>query len=189
SDGLVERRGEAIDEGLARLGSAAQAAAAAEDASFADRVYRRLVDETSVEDDIALLAVESLPLGPSLQLTLDAQPGVLAGLRSTLGRWLASEGVAENELFDITLATSEAAANAVEHAYRAEQATFLVSCEHEAHSVRVAVRDRGRWRDARSYGRGRGLSIMRALMDTVEIERGEDGTTVVLTKRLATGAA
>ncbi len=189
TDGLIERRGESIDAGLERLRAAGELAAAADDASFADRVYRALLDEASLEDDIALLAIESLPLGPRLELTLDAHPRVLTGLRRTLGRWLADEGVDEGALFDVALAASEAAANAVEHAYGARTAKFTVSCERKETEVRVTVRDSGRWRDSRPDGGGRGLAIMRSLVDSVEVERDEDGTTVTLGMRLAGGSA
>ena len=184
TDGLVERRGEAIDRGLVRLQMAAQRAAVTEDASFADRIYRLMEDHRSSEDDIALVAVESLPLGRTLEMTLDANPNVLATLRRTLARWLAAGGVGENEQFDLTIATSEAAANAIEHAYGARVATFTVSCELDGPDVRVTVRDAGHWREAKPYGRGRGLAIMRALMDSVEITSTTDGTTVTVTKRL-----
>ena len=116
--------------GLERLRVAAEAAATGEYGSLADRVYWGLAGHTALEDDIALLAIESTPLGAVVELTLDAEPGVLVGLRRTLGRWLADVGVSENELFDIALAVSEAAANAIEHAYGARRATFEVRCEH-----------------------------------------------------------
>jgi serine phosphatase RsbU (regulator of sigma subunit)/anti-sigma regulatory factor (Ser/Thr protein kinase) len=184
TDGLIERRRESIDRGLVRLQTAAKRAAVTEDASFADRIYRLMQDHGSSEDDIAMLAIESLPLGPTLEMTLDANPSVLATLRRTIARWLASEGVGENEQFDLTIATSEAAANAIEHAYGAQEATFTVSCELDGTDVRVTVRDEGRWRESKPYGRGRGLAIMRALMDSVEITSTTDGTTVTVTKRL-----
>ncbi len=189
TDGLVERRGEPIDDGLDRLRAAARRASQDEESSFADRVYRDLlVEGTGLEDDMALLAVESLPMGPRMELTLEAQPGVLAGLRRTLGRWLMSEEVAENELFNITLAASEAAANSIEHAYGAREATFRVLCVHEDGEVRITVSDDGRWRAARPYGRGRGLAIMRALVDEARIEREARGTSVTLVKRLGGSA-
>ncbi|HXB16111.1 MAG TPA: SpoIIE family protein phosphatase [Solirubrobacteraceae bacterium] len=184
TDGLVERRGESIDEGLDHLRAAARRAARAEDASFADRVYRAMLTDVPLEDDVALLAIESLPLGRQIEVTLDAQPGVLAGLRSTLGRWLLSEGVGAEDLFNITLAASEAAANSIEHAYGALEATFRVACVHEGDEIRVTVSDDGRWRSSRPYGRGRGLAIMRALVDDAEIDRRRDGTSVTLIKRL-----
>ncbi|MCW3019862.1 MAG: hypothetical protein JWN10_2170 [Solirubrobacterales bacterium] len=184
TDGLVERRGEPIDQGLVRLQAAARRAAIAEDASIADRIYRLMGDHGASEDDIAMLAIESLPLGSTLEMTLDANPNVLATLRRTIGRWLASEGVGENEQFDVTIATSEAAANAIEHAYGAQEATFTVSCRRDGGDLRVTVRDDGHWRESKPYGRGRGLTIMRALMDSVEITSTEAGTTVTATKRL-----
>jgi serine phosphatase RsbU (regulator of sigma subunit)/anti-sigma regulatory factor (Ser/Thr protein kinase) len=184
TDGLVERRGEPIDDGLARLRAAVGRAWGEEDSSFADRVYRALIAEASLEDDIALLAVESVALGPAMCLTLDAHPGVLSPLRRTLERWLAEQGFGANERFDVTLAASEAAGNAIEHAYGAREATFTVECERGPEDVRISVCDRGRWRDSSPYGRGRGLAIMRALVDSLEIDREGEGTTVNLTKRL-----
>ncbi len=185
TDGLIERRDEPIDVGLERLQAAGEHAARGEDASFADRAYRALLDEASLEDDIALLAVESLPLGERIELTLDAHPGVLAGLRRALGRWLADVGVGEEDLFNIALAASEAAANAAEHAYGARAATFTVRCEHEGSEVRVTVSDAGRWRESRPSGGGRGLAIMRSLVDDVSVERGERGATVTLIKHVS----
>jgi serine phosphatase RsbU (regulator of sigma subunit)/anti-sigma regulatory factor (Ser/Thr protein kinase) len=185
TDGLIERRGESIEDGLTRLRSAAENPAEEidRDASFADRVYRTLLDEAPLEDDVALLATESLPLEQTLQLTLEANPAVLGGLRHTLGRWLASQGVEQEDLFGITLAASEAASNAIEHAYGAREASFGVCCESDDAEVRVIVSDSGQWRESRPFGRGRGLGIMRALVDSAEVERGEQGTTVTLRKR------
>ena len=185
TDGLVERRGESIDVGLERLRRAAEDSVVADDASFADRVYRALITDPGLEDDVALLAIEVLPLGGTLELTLDTDPAVLGGLRRTLGRWLISQGATAEELFSLTLAASEAAGNAVEHAYGARHSTFTVSCDREGDDVRVQVRDAGRWRESRPYGRGRGLAIMRAMADFAGVERSQDGTTVTLVKHLS----
>jgi anti-sigma regulatory factor (Ser/Thr protein kinase) len=189
TDGLIERRDESIDVGLARLRDAATGAVSATGESFADRVYSALIESASREDDIALLAIESTPLGPTLEMTLDAHPRVLAGLRGTLARWLAGEGITnEDQVFNVTLAASEAAANAIEHAYGARQASFEMQARHEDDEVRITIADRGRWRESRPYGRGRGLAIMRALVDDAEIRRGDDGTTVELTMRVRGGS-
>jgi serine phosphatase RsbU (regulator of sigma subunit)/anti-sigma regulatory factor (Ser/Thr protein kinase) len=185
TDGLIERRDESIDEGFQRLTVAAHAAAQRTDSSFADRVYRALRDESSLEDDIALLAIEALPLEDTLEMTLPARPNTLGGLRNTLGRWLQAAGANENELFDITLSASEAATNAIEHAYGAREASFTVRCEHDGQEVTVTVRDIGRWRTARPQGGGRGLEIMRSLVDCVQVNSDEEGTVVTMTKRLS----
>ena len=189
TDGLIERRFEAIDEGLERLRDAGERAHRRfGEGPLADRVYNELLDETPLEDDVALLAIESLPLGDTLSMTLDAVPTVLAGLRRTLGRWLAGRGASESEIFDITLALSEAAANAVEHAYGAREASFTIEGERTSEEVRVRITDNGRWRSTRPYGRGRGLAIMRSLVDSVQIESDERGTTVTIVKRLGGSA-
>jgi serine phosphatase RsbU (regulator of sigma subunit)/anti-sigma regulatory factor (Ser/Thr protein kinase) len=185
TDGLIERRDESIDEGFQRLTAAAHAAAQRTDSSFADRVYRGLIDETPLEDDVALLAIEVLPLEETLELILPARPNILGGLRNTLGRWLQAAGANENELFDITLSASEAATNAIEHAYGALEANFSVRCERDGQEVTVTVRDIGRWRTARLQGGGRGLEIMRALVDSVKIDSDKGGTVVTMTKRLS----
>jgi serine phosphatase RsbU (regulator of sigma subunit)/anti-sigma regulatory factor (Ser/Thr protein kinase) len=189
TDGLVERRGESIDASLARLESATRQAASEREGALADRLYGALVGqaEAVLDDDVALLAIEWLPLGETLQLTLEAQPWVLTGLRRAVARWLTTNGIAAEDCFDVTLATSEAAGNAIEHAYGAREASFSVMCERDAEGVSISVRDNGRWRDAGPYGRGRGLAIMRALVDSVQIKREQEGTTVVLTKRCAAG--
>jgi serine phosphatase RsbU (regulator of sigma subunit)/anti-sigma regulatory factor (Ser/Thr protein kinase) len=185
TDGLIERRGESIDEGFQRLTAAAHAAAGRTDSSFADRVYRALLDETPLEDDVALLAIETMPLQDTLEMTLPARPHVLGGLRNTLGRWLEVAGANEDELFDITLSASEAAANAIEHAYGAREASFTVRLERNGQDVTVTVGDVGRWRTSRQHGGGRGLDIMRSLLDSVNIDSGADGTVVTMTKRLS----
>ena len=187
TDGLIERRDESIERGFERLRGAAQHAIAGEDASFADRVYRALVADASFDDDMALLAIESVPLGSTMELTLEAHTAVLAGLRRTVGRWLASMGLDDEQRFDVTVAMSEAAANAIEHAYGAHDAGFRVRCECDATGVTITVRDSGRWRDpALAHpGRGRGLTMMKALVDSVDVEHGEHGTTVTLRRSLA----
>jgi serine phosphatase RsbU (regulator of sigma subunit)/anti-sigma regulatory factor (Ser/Thr protein kinase) len=184
TDGLVERRDRPLERGLELVIDAARRAASTEDSSFADRVYRALLTEEPLDDDIALLAIESVPLGSSMELTLDAHPRVLAGLRRILGRWLINEGVPEAEVFNITLAASEAAGNAIEHAYGGREASFKVSSEHESGDVTVTVEDSGQWRESRPYERGRGLTIMRALVDSAEVVRAQGGTRVTLRKHL-----
>jgi serine phosphatase RsbU (regulator of sigma subunit)/anti-sigma regulatory factor (Ser/Thr protein kinase) len=185
TDGLIERRNESIDAGLQRLTAAAQAAGQRADSPLADGVYRALLDETPLEDDVALLAIESVPLDNSLEMTLAARPSVLGGLRKTLGRWLEAAGANEEELFDIALSTSEAAANAIEHAYGAREATFTIRCERDGRRVTTIVRDKGRWRTTRPPGGGRGLEIMRSLLDSVEVSSDGDGTVVTMTKELS----
>lgn len=185
TDGLIERRHESLDVGLERLTAAAEAAGPRADSPLADGVYRALLDETPLEDDVALLAIESLAFDGPLEMALPARPNVLAGLRKTLGRWLRAAGANEDELFDLTLSASEAAANAIEHAYGAREATFTVRCENAGPRVTIVVRDVGRWRTTHPPGGGRGLEIMRSLLDHVTVSSDEEGTVVTMVKGLS----
>jgi anti-sigma regulatory factor (Ser/Thr protein kinase) len=54
----------------------------------------------------------------------------------------------------------------------------------EGQTVDIEVRDFGAWRAAREGDRGRGLSLMQALMDTVEVTPTPEGTTVRLRRTL-----
>jgi anti-sigma regulatory factor (Ser/Thr protein kinase) len=48
----------------------------------------------------------------------------------------------------------------------------------------MTVRDKGHWRAPRGQNRGRGLSIIVAAMDDVQIDRTSEGTEVVMKRRL-----
>ena len=75
-------------------------------------------------------------------------------------------------------------ANVVEHAYRPGSQWFEVEATCDARRVRIAVRDDGRWRPARGTNRGRGLFMMRGLMESVDVQRTAGGTLVVLERTL-----
>src|SRR4051812_5950930 len=68
--------------------------------------------------DAAVLGVGVPPLasGP-LQLDIPADPTLLASVRNYLRTWLIEAGADEDEAYDVLVATTEAAANSVEHAY------------------------------------------------------------------------
>jgi anti-sigma regulatory factor (Ser/Thr protein kinase) len=102
-----------------------------------------------------------------------------------LRAWLRQRGVADRDIAAITLATSEACANAIEHAYGPDEATFELRAERTDDRVEIEIRDRGQWREPRGSDRGRGLQLMETYMDTVEVRRDAGGTTVAMTKRLS----
>ncbi|MGI8750119.1 MAG: ATP-binding protein [Thermoleophilaceae bacterium] len=49
----------------------------------------------------------------------------------------------------------------------------------------ITVRDHGRGRERTTEGRGRGLMLMRELMDRVEVTPSDDGATVRMWRRLS----
>jgi anti-sigma regulatory factor (Ser/Thr protein kinase) len=76
----------------------------------------------------------------------------------------------------------------VRHAYGPADATFRVSAARDSDAVALTVKDAGHWRPPRGEHGGRGLVLMRALCDEVEIEKAEEGTTVTL-RRFVTPAS
>ena len=184
TDGLIERPGEHFDEGLGRLSSAA-ASAPGEMEALCDAMLAELLGNGSTQDDAALLVVRLQPLVGDFRLRLDADPDVIPAMRRVLGRWLREAGASEGEVDEVTLACSEASANAIEHAYAPVETGFELRGERSGDDeVQLAVRDWGAWRDPRGVNRGRGLTLMEALMDRVEIDAGSEGTTVRLARRL-----
>jgi serine phosphatase RsbU (regulator of sigma subunit)/anti-sigma regulatory factor (Ser/Thr protein kinase) len=186
TDGLIERRGEPLDVGFARLCAAAGGVRGAE--ALCRTLTRELVPSEGGADDIAMVAMHCEPVPERLALMLPARPETLADVRRGLRRWLRAAGATDDDVAVITLAVGEACANAVEHAYSPTPAVYAVEAFEEAGTVTIAVRDSGRWRRPRGENRGRGLTIMENAMDDVDVSQTAEGTEIVLSKRLATRA-
>ncbi len=183
TDGLIERPGEHLDDGLAQL--AALVSEAPEDPhGMLDHLVATLVPSGGAADDVALLTLRNLPVPERFSAEFPAEPESLAPIRSMLRRWLSHAGADDIEIAEITTACGEAATNAIEHAGTGNGAQFEVSGWREGPEIELAVRDHGTWRSGRQDDHGRGLELMQTLMDTVAVEPGEDGTTVSLRRRL-----
>jgi anti-sigma regulatory factor (Ser/Thr protein kinase) len=185
TDGLVERRGEPLEAGIEKLERVlADAPEPLEE--LCDHLLGALAAEEERDDDIAILAVRPMELeAERFHTTLRADPTELSRLRRLLMRWLRLTQASAQEIYDITIAAGEACANAIEHAYGAKAARFEVEGTLEGDAVCLRVRDFGRWRAPRGEHRGRGLQLIEALMEDVQIERGERGTEVRMRRRLS----
>jgi anti-sigma regulatory factor (Ser/Thr protein kinase) len=133
-----------------------------------------------------MVALQPTPFVPGpLRLTMPADPVALAALRRSLRRWLAACEATDDESNDIVLACSEALANAIEHAYGPGDAEVEMDAAFTGDKVSIVVRDFGRWREPRGDNRGRGLSLIQAMMDSVSVAAGdEEGTEVRMVRRL-----
>ena len=114
-----------------------------------------------------------------------ADAGQLASIRSEVRGWLGSLDVIEDGASDVVFAVSEAASNAVEHAYGRPSAEDVVELTFwtEGAAICIEIVDHGRWRppvSAELAGRGRGIPMMRELMDSVLICYDGRGTRVLL---------
>lgn len=187
TDGAVEVRGESIDAGLERLRLLLERS---DDlTTLCQAVADGDVRGAPADDDVAVLAARLDVLPDTLRTTWPAIAASLPTMRPLLRRWLARWGAGEDEIYDIVVAVQEASANAVEHAYAPGTATFELSADCIDGVIRVVIRDRGRWREPRGTHRGRGISMMRALMDFVDVTQDEEGTRVELRRTLGRKAA
>ncbi len=187
TDGLVERHGELIDHGLGRLAEAASQLPGSTE-RLCDELLEQLVPDGAAADDVAILALHAPPVGERFTLTLPAQPGELASMRALLRRWLGRADGTEEEVAEILIAAGEAATNAIEHG--GNDVPFEVAGVVDGDEVDITVTDRGSWREkSPERGGGRGLALIRELMDEVEVTRAADGTTVRMKRRLRNGAS
>jgi anti-sigma regulatory factor (Ser/Thr protein kinase) len=110
-------------------------------------------------------------------------------LRRRARTWLRAAGVDEDVAEAALLATGEAVSNAVEHAYPpdaegdVELTMMTLGSGDRPTDVEIEVVDEGRWRPApAAHGfRGRGLQMIHALAERVEITSGPHGTRVRMT--------
>jgi GAF domain-containing protein/anti-sigma regulatory factor (Ser/Thr protein kinase) len=185
TDGLVERRNERLVPRLEQLARCAAGGPRDPD-QLCGYLLDTMLDGAEAQDDVAVLAVRVLAgFETRLHVTVPARPAELAGFRRLLRRWLAEMGATQREVDALTLASNEACANAVEHAYGPEDAHVEATAELDDGTVTITIRDHGLWRSPRGDNRGRGIVLMKAFVDNVEISRLADGTVVRLTHRLA----
>src|SRR5207248_607061 len=92
----------------------------------------------------------SLPLsGEPLHLRVRAHPETLSDVRRSLRQWLERAGATDEETHSIILASGEACANSIEHAYGPGEAELEVEARLAAGVATVSVRDFGQWRTQR----------------------------------------
>jgi anti-sigma regulatory factor (Ser/Thr protein kinase) len=124
------------------------------------------------------------PVEATLRVRFAADPQVLSQMRRMLSRWLHEHAAQPDEIAAIILACGEACANAIEHAYAPGVAYFELEALHEDGVVTVIVRDTGRWRAPRGANRGRGLKMIAAAVDELDLRTTDAGTDVVMRRRL-----
>jgi anti-anti-sigma factor len=203
TDGLVERRGELIDDGIARLAATAARHHALDPAALTDALLAGALDGSPAHgrwarggwtpdgrtggpdpaDDVALIVARLVPA--PLRLVLPAEAPVLRELRAAVLAWAAAAGIEEDDVYDLQLAVGEAAANAVEHAYRGRPSGVMsVELARDADGgIDAHVRDEGSWRpipDDKGY-RGRGLELIRDVSSRMQLHHGPEGTEVRFT--------
>jgi len=185
TDGVIESRRDAA-AGLAALRAALEQQQHERDPAPAHAILDRL-DVRDAPDDVALVAVAVAPNPVDrLDLIVPAEPDSLPIIRHALQHVVRGLALDAQRAFALTVAVGEAVNNVIEHAYVVAAGAVSVRAWRDGTMLRVEVADRGRWRPARPQNDGgRGLIVMRALVDTVDVETTNIGTSVRLAVSLA----
>jgi anti-sigma regulatory factor (Ser/Thr protein kinase) len=186
TDGLVERRDESIDAGIARVGAVLTQAMELPVDAVADALLDKLAPAVGYDDDVAIVLYRQP--GPELVVEIDAIPTRLTDVRHALSAWLSNAGVPETQAADIVLVVNEACSNCAEHAYRGQEpGAMRVHAASEEGHISIQVADTGSWKTppADPGTRGRGILLMRTLSEEVDLHGTAHGTTVSM--RFAVG--
>jgi len=186
TDGLIERRKESLDSGFDRAAAALVRYRDRHPAETADRVMSELQPTDGYTDDVALLLYRQPP--PPFHLHLPAAVTSIPRARHRLRSWLQAAAIDNDVAGDLLLAVGEAVTNAVEHASDdvAHHVELTITAHLADSLITITVGDTGRWRPASTApsDRGRGIALMRALVDHLTVTPTSSGTTVTLTKNL-----
>ncbi|BBX63883.1 hypothetical protein MSAS_30570 [Mycobacterium saskatchewanense] len=185
TDGLVERKYESIDDGIARAADVLTKINTLPLNAVADAVLRELSPAAGYDDDVAMVIYRHRP--EPLRIESPATADQLVLIRHRLADWLRTADVPDDLAADIVLVASEACTNCVEHAYRENgPGTMLLAVDVADGEVRAQVSDSGSWKTpaVNPGNSGRGLLLMRAMSDAIELDSSPTGTTVDITFRL-----
>jgi PAS domain S-box-containing protein len=185
TDGLIERRRRRLDDGIEYAGQAVREGRDMSLDDLATHIMTRLAPVNGYDDDVAVLLYRHP--GP-LEVTFPAEPGQLAPVRGALRRWLERCGISPYLAQSVLVAAGEACANAIEHGHRhTPGGSVRLRAEAYVDELHLTVADSGRWKTPEpNPDRGRGMNLMRAMMQRVTITPGPAGTVVDMHARIAT---
>lgn len=188
TDGLIERRTDGVSAGLDRLVRCVQGSA--EPSELVEAILEACLADEAQEDDVCILALRRTTRAPRFAHAFPAAPAEVAHMRRALAAWLEEVDVDPETRRDTVLAASEAAGNAAEHAYGFDGAGVVrVEAWVDDGDLRLSVEDRGTWREPRrDSDRGRGRTMMAALMSEVTVDSDVSGTIVRMRVPMRRGA-
>ena len=185
TDGLVERRGSLVDDGIARAAVLVRDGRASTLDDVADQIMTRLAPSSGYQDDVAVLLYRH---PAPLEISFPAHVNELSRSRAALRSWLSQTRVNRDQAHDMLVAAGEAVANAIEHGHRdSPEGIITLRATALVDQVQLTIVDTGSWKPPQTAAdrhRGRGITLMRALMQDVAIHPDAVGTTVHLFARI-----
>jgi serine phosphatase RsbU (regulator of sigma subunit)/anti-sigma regulatory factor (Ser/Thr protein kinase) len=179
SDGVVERRGRALNDGLDALVAVAAGASSGDPRNLCSLATAAMPGPT--DDDVALLAVErAVALSRAATMHVAADPTGPSRVRQWMTTRLREWSVPEPVIGSAILCTSELTTNALLHAGTPAQ----VHIDLNAERLLVSVADTGtrgsviRARTDAMSSRGRGLGLIEELSDSWGTDPSVRGSTV-----------
>ncbi|NEA51495.1 SpoIIE family protein phosphatase [Streptomyces sp. SID10815] len=186
TDGLVERRRRPLTAGIGQASEAVQDGRNATVDDLATQVMDRLAPADGYDDDVALLLYRH---PAPLEVSFPAESSQLAPVRKALRSWLGQCDLPPGTVQSILVAAGEACANAVEHGHRHAPGEIVrLRAEALVDDLHLTIADTGQWKPPQpelNAHRGRGVALMRALMQHVTITPGPSGTIVDMHMRIA----
>ncbi|MEB4211377.1 SpoIIE family protein phosphatase [Mycobacterium sp. 94-17] len=186
TDGLVERRRIPLDRGISRVADVAQDGRSMALEELADQVMSRVAPDGGYQDDVVLMLYRH---PAPLELNFPADVGQLAPARAALRNWLTRARLDSDQAMNVLVAAGEAVANAIEHGHRHRpEGTIRLGAVALCDEIQLTITDSGSWKPpqpASCSHRGRGIPLMRSLMQHVDIRSETDGTTVHLSTRIS----
>jgi serine phosphatase RsbU (regulator of sigma subunit)/anti-sigma regulatory factor (Ser/Thr protein kinase) len=182
TDGLIEHSRDVI-AGEEQLLEAMREAIVERSATPARSLMHRVFGARKNSDDAAALFVAmNDEQRTDFAFDFSAIPLAVPIVRRTLRRYLQRLGLDDDRAYAMITAVGEAMANAVEHAYQHQPGIVRLRVTQSETALHATIEDNGRWKQAQKRDeRGRGLPLMRALMDGVEIRTDQSHTVIHLT--------
>lgn len=132
-------------------------------------------------------------MADEVEITISSHPRWLRLVRQVVCEYALEIGFDAQDAHAITLAVGEAVGNIIKHSYRGRtDQFFVVRCSAEGKALEISLSDNGEPFDPSRHSvlppdelrvGGRGLYLMRAIMDEVEYHR-DNGSNVVRMRKL-----
>lgn len=166
------------------------------------QALRRGVDawvSDELRDDLAMVVCQIIPDAtleePTRELVLPNEPMRVPEIRRFVGAFLADLRAPVEASSEILLAVGEVAANAYRHGRRRQgRSEVRVRCSFDHSTLTVTVADDGPGFDPslmesadlpdRFASGGRGLYLIRELMDSVDVDTSAEGTTITMRRQI-----